>query len=266
MTRTQLGASLIAALFTPAACEGGGSSEDGTTALEESTGGTGTTAGTTTSTSGGESGSGGATSADATTGPADSSGGVDGSTGGGAGSIPCDELAQFLQDFKMAHPGNGGMDWDINAWTPDMVAADPDAQALLAMCGADQRPVYPELAWEYGGGDHSWIDPGASPLLVCVYTPVAPGTEHWSFDPAVGAGGEVTADVYVVCHEQNPCNDQRGADTVMQCLGDASNIEIIVDTISLNDGIDAGYDLSEATTQVYLILENGDRVHMYTGL
>ena len=52
----------------------------------------------------------------------------------------------------------------------------------------------------------------------------------------------------------------------MACLGDASNIEIIVDTASLHDGADVGLDVSNASTDLYLILPDGTRTHMYTGL
>ena len=72
--------------------------------------------------------------------------------------------------------------------------------------------------------------------------------------------------MYVKCPDQNPCKDEQGADQVMACLGDPSNIEIIVDTASLNDGADAGLSLSEATTDLNLITSGGETLHLYTGL
>ena len=76
----------------------------------------------------------------------------------------------------------------------------------------------------------------------------------------------VTADVYVLFPDQNPCKDKLGADQVMACLGDPTNIEILVDTASLNDGTDVGLSLAEASTDLNLILPDGTRVHLYTGL
>jgi len=162
-----------------------------------------------------------------------------------------------------AHPGNGGKDWDVLAKTPAELAADPDAQQLVSMCGDGQLPVIPILAWEYGGGDHQWINPQASAVAYCVYTPANPGTEHWQYDTAAD---HVTADVYVKCPEINPCKDEQGAAQVMNCLGDATNIEIMVDTASLNDGVHVGLQLSEASTDLNLILPDGGKVHLYTGL
>ena len=42
-------------------------------------------------------------------------------------------------------------------------------------------------------------------------------------------------------------------------------IEILVDTASLHDGADAGLELSEASTDLNLILPDGNKVHLYTG-
>src|SRR5262249_54301042 len=151
--------------------------------------------------------------------------------------------------YKAAHPGNGGKDWDILTKAPADIAADPAAQALLALCGPDQRPVIPLLAWEYGGNDHPWINPDASALFYCVYIPVNPSAEHWQYD---AAADHVTAEVTIGCPDQNPCKDKQGADLVLACLGDPTNIEIMVDTASLDDGAAAGLSLSEASTDLYL--------------
>lgn len=184
------------------------------------------------------------------------------SDSGGPSEVPsCEELPAFIAAFKEAHAGNGGTDWDINAMTPEQVAADPDAQTLLALCDApDERPVIPQLAWEYGGGDHQWISPESSAIYYCVYTPVEPSTEHWSFDQAAQL---VEADVTIGCPAQNPCNDQTGAEQVLPCLGDPTNIEIAVDTASLDDGHGAGLEVSEAATDLYLLGDDGTRVLLW---
>ena len=175
----------------------------------------------------------------------------------------CDGVRARVEAYKAAHPGNGGKDWDINTLTPAEVAADPDAGYLLSFCGADQRPIFPLLAWEYGGADHPWINPDASALVYCVYTPVNPSSSNWEYDTAAD---HVTADVYIKCPEQNPCNDRTGANQVSDCIGAASNFEILVDTASLHDGADAGLSLAEASTELRLILADGTKVHLYTGL
>jgi hypothetical protein len=227
-----------------------------TTPSGASTGGGG--AGTTTSNgSGGGSGTGGA--------PVDagSAGGGGGSmvTDGSTGPAICDQIEGWAQAYKAAHPGNGGKDWDINAKTPAQIAADPAAQQLLSICGQDQRPVIPLLAWEYGGADHPWINPQASAVAYCVYIPVKPSSSHWQYD---SASDHVTADVYVTCPEQNPCKNQQGANQILACLGDPTNIEILVDTASLNDGVDVGLALSNASTDLNLILPDGTKVHLHT--
>jgi hypothetical protein len=163
--------------------------------------------------------------------------------------------------YKAAHPGNGGKDWDINKLKPEQLASDPQAQKLLALCGEGQRPIYPQLAWEYGGKDHGWIEPQQSALVYCVYIPANPSTAHWSYDPKAD---RVTADVYVPCLEHNPCKDKVGAEQVLGCVGDRSNLEILVDTASLKDGKKVGLSLSEATTDLKLRLPDGSRVHLHT--
>lgn len=180
--------------------------------------------------------------------------------GSGVDSVTAEEVSTWIADYKASHPGNGGKDWDINAKTPAEIAADPDAQRLLSLCGKGQRAVIPELAWEYGGGDHQWIDPESSPLVMCVYIPVSPDSEHWQYD---AASDHVTADVYVLFPEQNPCAGEQGADQVAACIGDATNFEILVDTASLNDGMDVGLDLSEASTDLQLVLPGGTIVPLH---
>jgi len=128
------------------------------------------------SVSGGRETAGGGSPAASAGSPADPSPGGAMASGGanGAEPLPCSQLAASIAAYRAAHPGNGGKDWDINAKTPAELAADPDAQRLLAVCGPHQRPVIPVLAWEYGGADHAWIHPEQSALAYCVYTPVSP--------------------------------------------------------------------------------------------
>lgn len=167
-----------------------------------------------------------------------------------------EDVTAWVDDYRAEHPGREG---DINALSPEEVAEDPEAQRLLALCGPDQRPVIPLLAWEYGGGDHAWIDPEVSALVYCVYTPVDPGTEHWTF-----AGGHVTADVYVLFPDHNPCGDMEGAEQVAGCIGDDSNFEILVDTASYDDGHEVGLELSEASTELRLLPpDGGPPIHLW---
>jgi len=247
-----------------AACGESGSSEgrpstggsSGSAGVGGATGGTSAATGGTSSGSGGSSAGSGGTSA--------GSGGSGTGTGGSAGSttVPaCDEILALAQAYKAAHPT--GSDYDILAKTPAQIAADPAAQQLLSICGEGQLPIIPILTWEYGGNNHPWINPEASAVAYCVYTPANPSTEHWQYD---ATADHVTADVYVKCPELNPCNGETGANQVMSCLGDPTNIEIIVDTASLNDGVDVGLQLSEASTDLNLILNDGNKVHLYTGL
>jgi hypothetical protein len=92
---------------------------------------------------------------------------------------------------------------------------------------------------------------------------VSPSTEHWDYD---AVADHVTADVSIGCPAANPCDGEQGPDEVMNCLGDPTNIEIMVDLASLNDGAAAGLALADASTDLYLILEDGTKVHLYTGL
>jgi hypothetical protein len=173
------------------------------------------------------------------------------------------DVRQWVIAYKAAHPGNGGKDWDINAKTEAEIVADPDTQRLVDLCGDRTvvRPVIPLLAWEYGGGDHPWIQPDGSPLVICDYIPVATSTSHWMF-----AANHVTADTWLLFPADNPCNASSGADQIAGCIGDASNFEILVDTASLDDGADVGLALSEASTDLYYIPPTGGPpVHLYAG-
>jgi hypothetical protein len=169
-----------------------------------------------------------------------------------------DDVQKWIDDYAKAHPGASG---DINTLTPAQIAADPDAQRLLSLCGEDQRPVIPKLAWEHGGGDHAWINPDMSALVYCVYIPVVPSTEHWKYDAAMD---HVTADVYVLFPEENACKSESGADQIAKCIGDMTNFEILVDTASLNDGTDVGLSLSEAATELMLVPASASKVHLWT--
>lgn len=173
--------------------------------------------------------------------------------------VPYDTVRSWVLAYKAAHPGNGGKDWDINAKTPSQIASDPGAQQLLSLCGPEQRPVYPLIAWEYGGFDHPWINPDSSALLYCVYIPVNPQTSHWSHNASTD---RVTADVYVKFPVENPCKNQTGKDQVINCLGDPTNSEILVDTASFHDGHDVGLDLLNSSTELFLILPDGSKTQL----
>lgn len=183
---------------------------------------------------------------------------------GAGGCVPAEaatfeDVTAWVDEYRADHPGRDG---DINGKSPEEVAADPDAQRLLSICGPDQRPVIPLLAWEYGGNDHAWIAPEEGALVYCVYTPVDPGTEHWSF-----ADEHVVADVYVLFPEHNPCGGLAGAEQIAGCIGDDSNFEILVDTASMNDGHDVGLELSEASTELRLLPPDGGApIHLWDDL
>ena len=245
---------------------GGSANRGGSAGMTDQTGsgGSGVMAGT--GGSGAATGSGGSTAMNGSggTSAATGSGGspaASGSGGSGASSAgpSYDDAKRMIDDYAAAHPGQSG---DVNAKSPAEIAADPDAQAILALCGPDQRPVIPQLAWEYGGGDHAWINASASALVLCVYIPVSPDSEHWQYD---AAADNVTADVYVLYPDQNPCKDEQGADQVAKCIGDPTNFEILVDTASLNDGAEAGLSLSEASTDLMLIQPDGTNIALYHG-
>jgi hypothetical protein len=179
---------------------------------------------------------------------------------GGAPAVTADQVRQWIEAYKGAHPGNKGKDWDINAKTPAEIAADPAARQLLGVCGNNQRPIYPLLAWEYGGADHQWINPQSSALVYCVHTPVKNASSGWQYDATREL---VTADVYVRFPEQNPCRKEQGARQVSACIGDETNFEILVDTASINDGNDVGLALENASTQLRLVLPDGSKVNLW---
>jgi hypothetical protein len=185
--------------------------------------------------------------------------GAAGPPGGGTSSPTFAQVKEWVLAYKTANPGRGGKDWDINAKSPAQIAADPAAQRLLSLCGPDQRPVIPLLAWEYGGADHRWINPEAAALVYCVYTPVGKPSPHWRYDATKSL---VIADVYVKFPDQNPCKDKKGRDQVAACVGDPTNFEILVDTASINDGKPVGLNLAEASTQLRLILPDGSKVDL----
>ena len=178
-----------------------------------------------------------------------------------------DEVKGWVAAYKAKHSGNGGKDWDIVACckgastNPKGLALDPEAVRLRSICGPGQLPVIPLLAWEYGGADHPWTAPEASALVYCVYVPVSPSSQHWTYDDA---SDHVTADVYVKFEDDNPCKDKTGADQLLSCLGDSTNIEILVDTASYLDGTDAGLSLAEASTDLDLDMPDGTKVPLYT--
>jgi len=180
---------------------------------------------------------------------------------GGAASPSFEQVKGWVESYKASHRGNKGKDWDINAKTPAQIAADPAARQLLSLCGPDQRPVIPLLAWEYGGFDHQWINPQKSALVYCVHTPVKDPSPGWRYD---AAHEEVTADVYVKFPDQNPCKTEQGANQVKACIGDRTNFEILVDTASINDGHDAGLSLANASTVLNLVMPDGIKTHLWT--
>ena len=169
------------------------------------------------------------------------------------------QVKQWIAEYKAAHPGNGGKDWDINAKSAEEIAAEPDTRRLCSLCGPDQRPVIPELAWEYGGSDHPWRHPKAAALVYCVYTPVAKPSAHWRFDEALS---RVVADVYVLFPAQDPCAGKSAKEHAAKCMGGFGNLEIFADTATLNDGADAGLEVSETATELRLIMPDGRKVRL----
>lgn len=176
-----------------------------------------------------------------------------------AAPMSFEDAQQAIEDWSAAHPG---MDGDILTKTPQQLAADPAAQALYDLCGEGAVPVIPQLVWEYGGASHAWVNPEMSALVYCVYLPVVPNSEHWTYD---AADDHVSVDVFVLFPEDNPCAAQTGAAQVEMCIGNASNFEILVDTASMNDGHDVGLELSESSTDLYLVMPDGTRVHLFFG-
>lgn len=174
-------------------------------------------------------------------------------TSPGGSGITYDQALAWITAYKAAHSGVAA---DINSKTNAQLASDPAAQQLLSLCGPDQRPVIPQIAYE---GTRPWLNISASALVYCVYTPVSSGTSHWTYDEGQG---RVTADMYVRFPDQNPCKTSQGKDQVLACLGDPLNTEVLVTTISLFDGSAAGFDLSEASTLINLILPDGTKTQL----
>ncbi len=172
--------------------------------------------------------------------------------------LTASQVRTWAKAYLTTHPGKAH---DINAKTSAQLASDSAARRLLSICGPGQRPVIPILAWEYGGSDHEWINPGASALAYCVYVPAKPYTSHWRYDAATD---HVTADVYVRFPHQNRCRNKSGAQQVLGCLGDPSNIEILVDTASIHDGADVGLNLSNSSTTLHLIEPSGKTITLVT--
>jgi hypothetical protein len=177
-----------------------------------------------------------------------------------AGDPSFEQVKGWVDAYKAAHPGNKGKDWDINAKTPEQIAADPAVRQLLSICGQNQRPVIPLLAWEYGGADHKWIKPEDSALVYCVPTPVKNPSPNWRYD---AKRDEVTADISVKFPDQNPCKSEQGANQVKACIGDDTNFELLVDTASINDGHDVGLSLANASTTLRLVLPDGTKVDLW---
>lgn len=173
------------------------------------------------------------------------------------------EVLMWVEAYQAAHSGNGGKDWDINAKSDAELTADAEARQLIGVCGEDQRPVIPLIAWEYGGSDHQWINPAASALCYCVYIPVVPSTDNWSYE---ASNDHVISDVYVKFAAENPCAAEVGANQVTSCIGAPSNFEILVDTASRHDGADVGLSLAEASSELRLILTDGTKVHLIDNL
>ena len=174
-------------------------------------------------------------------------------------AVRYEQVLEWIRAYKAAHPGRGGKDWDINSKSASQIAKEPDTRRLLSICGANQRPVIPMLAWEYGGSDHRWEHPEEAALVYCVCTPVQKATPSWSFDRS---RNRVNADVSVKFPDHNPCKDESGKDQVMKCIGDEGNLEILVDTASLGDGHNVGLNLSEASTELRLVLPNGKKIRL----
>ena len=187
-----------------------------------------------------------------------SGGGSDGGDGGsaaggtdGGGALAEAQARAWAEAYRTAHPGNGGKDWDIISCcsgasrTEVDLQQDADAVRLRLICGAGQLPVIPLLAWEYGGADHPWINPQASALAYCVYVPTQANSSHWQYD---ATADHIAADVYVRFPDENPCNSQPGIDQVLACLGDSTNIEVLVDTASFHDGADVGLSLGNSSS------------------
>ena len=167
-----------------------------------------------------------------------------------------EQVRRWVAAYKAAHSSHGGKDWDINQRSADEVAREPDTRRLLSLCGARQRPVIPQIAWEYGGSDHRWRNPEKAALVYCVYTPVAEPSEHWRFDRTAN---KVVADVYVLFPRRNPCAGRPAEEQAARCIGGFANLEILADIASLHDGQQVGLSLGSAATELRWIQPGGKR-------
>jgi hypothetical protein len=166
-----------------------------------------------------------------------------------AGDPTYAKVLAWVDAFAATHTGKAT---DINKASFN----DPAAAQLRAVCGAGWTSIYPRLAWEYGGNDHAWKTPLASPLLICVHAPIkAPYTAEWGY-----SNNHVTALVFVKFPEQSPCHDQ-----LLTCMqSDTTNMEILVDAAGgSDDGSSVGLNLSEASTELKLLLTNETTVHLW---
>ena len=169
------------------------------------------------------------------------------------------QVRQWIAEYKAAHPGRDGKDWDINAKTQEEITSEPDTRRLCELCGPDRRPVIPELAWEYGGSDHRWEDPQNAPLVYCVYAPIAKSSPHWRYDAARRL---VVAHVYVLFPEHDPCANKSAEEHVKACIGGFGNLEILSDTATWRDGRDVGRSLAETQTELRLRMPSGKSVRL----
>ena len=164
------------------------------------------------------------------------------------------QVKQWISQYKRGHPGRGGKDWDIHTKTAKQLASEPDTRRLCELCGPDRRPVIPELAWEYGGSDHAWESPEKAALVYCVYTPVARASPNWQFDEAKQ---RVTALVYILFPEQDPCAGKSAEQHAALCIGGHGNLEILGDTASMSREPGFSRSLDEASTELRLRLPGG---------
>ncbi len=66
--------------------------------------------------------------------------------------------------------------------------------------------------------------------------------------------------------DENPCRNLLGANLIVGCIGHPSNFEVLVDLSAFNDGGCAGPSLSEASTELRLVLPDSTKIHLYDGL
>ena len=171
----------------------------------------------------------------------------------GSGDLTYEQVLAMVDSFAAAHSGK---DTDINRGNGYTL---PGAAELRAVCGTGWTSVYPRLAWEYGGNDHAWISPDASPLLICVHAPTKPPySAEWTYD---SNANHVTAMVFVKFPTQSPCQDN-----LATCMtADTSNYEILVDEAGggNDNGASVGLNLDASSTELVIRLANGSMVHLW---